>query len=65
MGRSPRLIPPLLAPHKNSSLEDITAHDVIRKLQNDVSEAKDNLLRAKISQSVEANKHCSLTFLSP
>jgi hypothetical protein len=27
-----------------------------------VSEAQDNLLHAKISQSLEANKHCSLTF---
>lgn len=62
MGRSPCLIPPLLAPHQNSSLEDIAAHDVIRKLQHNVSEAKDNLLCAKISQSIEANKHHSLTF---
>ena len=62
MGQSPRLIPPLFAPHQNSSLEDIAAHDVIGKLQNDVSEAKDNLLCTKISQSVEANKHRSLTF---
>ena len=38
------------------------AHNIIHQLHNDVSEAKDNLLRAKISQSIEANKHRSLTF---
>ena len=62
MGRSPRLIPPLVPLLPNSSPEDVTAHDVIRKLQTDVLEAQDNLLCAKISQSVEANKHRSLTF---
>ena len=62
MGWSLRLIPPLVTPLPTSSEEEISAHDVIKKLQNDVLEAQDNLLRAKISQSVEANKHRSLTF---
>ena len=62
MGRSPRLIPPLIPLPKNSSHEDISAHNVIKQLQNDVLEAQDNLLQAKISQSVKANKHHSLIF---
>lgn len=62
MGRSPHLIPPLIPLPRNSSHEDISAHDVIKQLQNDVLEVQDNLLWAKISQSVEANKHCSLIF---
>ena len=62
MGQSPQLIPPLVTPLPTFSDEEISAHDVIKKLQNDVLEAQDNLLCAKISQSVEANKHRSLTF---
>lgn len=62
MGRSLQLIPPILPLPKDTSQEDISARDIIRQLHDDVSEAQDNLLRAKISQSVEANKHRSLTF---
>ena len=62
MRRGQRLIPAILPLHKDAAQEDISAHDIIRQLHNDVSEAKDNLLRAKISQSIEANKHRSLTF---
>ena len=62
MGRSPRLIPPLVPLPCNASTEDVSARDIIEHLQVDVSEAQDNLLRAKITQSVEANKHRSLTF---
>lgn len=61
-GRSPRVIPPLIPLARNASPEDISAHDIIQRLQDDVSEAQDNLLRAKISQFVEANKHRSLDF---
>ena len=57
-----KLQPGLVTPLPTSSEEEISAHDVIKKLQNDVLEAQDNLLRTKISQSVEANKHHSLTF---
>ena len=62
MGRSPRVIPPLIPLTRNTSPEDISAHDIIQRLQDDVSEAQDNLLQAKISQSIEANKHRSLDF---
>ena len=62
MGHNPRIIPPLLPLPCNSTVKDISARDVILQLQTDVVEAQDNLLRAKITQSVEANKHRSLTF---
>ena len=62
MGQSQQLIPPILPLPKDASQEDISVRDIIRQLHDDVSEAQDNLLRAKISQSVEANKHRSLTF---
>ena len=62
MGQSPQLIPPILPLHKDAAQEDISVHNIIHQLPHDVSDAKDNLLRAKISQSIEANKHHSLTF---
>lgn len=62
MGQSPCLIPPLLILPWSSPPEIISAHEVICRLQSDVAEAQDNLLHAKISQSVEANKHHSPTF---
>lgn len=62
MGRSPCLIPPLLPLPHNVTTEDISAHDIIKRLQIDVLEAQDNLLRSKISQAVESNKHRSLDF---
>ena len=62
MGRSPHLIPPLSPLSWNASTEDISAHDIIQKLQCDIAEAQDNLLQTKISQSVEANPHRSLNF---
>jgi len=62
MGRSPRLIPPLVPLPRNASQEDISAHDIINKLCEDVAEAQDNLLCTKISQAIESNKYCSLNF---
>jgi len=35
---------------------------IIRKLETDVFEAQDNLLKAKMSQSIQANKHRTLSF---
>jgi len=62
MGRSPCLIPPLVLLPRNASKEDISAHDIINKLREDVAEAQDNLLHTKISQAIESNKYCSLNF---
>jgi Chromo (CHRromatin Organisation MOdifier) domain len=63
MGRSPRLIPPLIPIDKNSSSrDDISAWHVIKELEILTMEAQDNLLRAKISQASQANKDRVLTF---
>jgi hypothetical protein len=61
MGCSPRIIPPLIST-SDGSVEDIRALDIIEWLQVDVKEAQDNLLRAKISQSLSANEHRSNDF---
>jgi hypothetical protein len=53
MGRSPRVIPPLV--HTSNDVEDIRAEEVIKRLELDVMEAKDNMTRAKISQTLSAN----------
>ena len=62
MGRSPRVIPPLIPAKSNATVTDVDAWHIIRQLETDVFEAQDNLLRAKISQSIQANKHRSLKF---
>ena len=62
MGRSPRVIPPLVPAKSSATVTDIDAWHVIRKLELDVFEAQDNLLKAKLLQAVQANKHCMLTF---
>jgi hypothetical protein len=55
MGRSPRVIPPLVSTSPDN-VEDIRALEVIKRLEMDVSEAQDNLMTAKLSQTVYANK---------
>ena len=57
IGRSPQILPPL-AQH-DSSLESVEAHTFLSNLQQNVWEAQDNLLMAKISQASTANTHCS------
>ena len=61
-GRSPRIIPPLIPAKPSATVADIDAWHVIQHLEMDILEAQDNLLRAKISQAVQANKHQTLTF---
>jgi len=61
-GRSPRIIPPLVPAKTSATVTDINAWHVIRHLETDVLEAQDNLLKAKISQSFQKNKHCMLKF---
>jgi hypothetical protein len=60
LGRSPRLIPPLvpnlLTPTTSTDADTLRARNLISQLQEDVAEAKDNLLRAKVSQSHYANQ---------
>jgi hypothetical protein len=55
MGRSPYIIPPLIANNPNT-FEDIRMTKVIAQLENDVTEVKDNLSLAKISQTLYANQ---------
>jgi hypothetical protein len=63
MGRSPRLIPPLipdsLTPITTQPDETQRAQKLIVDLQMGVNKAKDNLLQAKIFQSFYANQHRS------
>jgi len=62
MGRSPCMILPLVPAKSSATVVDIDAWHVIRKLETDVFKAQDNLLKAKLSQAVQANKQCMLTF---
>lgn len=58
-GRHPRLIPPLLPKDPktpSSSAPQIAAQTVIERLNHDLWEAKDNLIKAKISQAQHANR---------
>lgn len=55
-GRSPRLLPPLVDGIIPTSLDDSIAVDLLKKLEIDVLEAKDNLIAAKIDQAHHANK---------
>ena len=61
-GCSPRVIPPLLPTTQSATVADIDTWHVIQQLEVDILEAQDNLLKAKISQSHHANKHCTLKF---
>ncbi|KIJ35832.1 hypothetical protein M422DRAFT_180080 [Sphaerobolus stellatus SS14] len=58
-GRSPRLIPPIIPILTGTTEDDITAHEIIIRLQMDVQEAQDNLLAAKVRQAYHANEHCA------
>ncbi|EEB95549.1 hypothetical protein MPER_05463, partial [Moniliophthora perniciosa FA553] len=58
LGRSPRVIPPLSDAQLTSQDDDVrTAADVIESLRLDTMEAQDALLRAKVSQAHQTNKH--------
>jgi hypothetical protein len=63
MGRSPRVIPPLVERgNHDTAPEAERAYDLIKKLEQISMEAQDNLLRTKISQAAQANKTWTLTF---
>jgi len=62
MGQSPCIIPPLVPAKSSATVTDIDAWHVIRKLETDVFEAQDNLLKAKLLQAVHMSKHRTLTF---
>ena len=56
LGKSPRVLPPLLPLPPNASATYMDARRVIERLTTDVADAKDNLMVAKISQAYQANK---------
>jgi hypothetical protein len=57
LGRLPRIIPPLLASIPDTELQDATttATALLDRLTEDVAEARDNLLQAKITQAHSAS----------
>ena len=63
IGCSPCLLPPLVHAKVSATVTEINAWHVIQHLEQDVMEAHNNLLKAKNSQSNQANKHHFLTFL--
>jgi hypothetical protein len=65
LGRNPRIIPPLIKINNNTTDRtpaELNAQSVIDRLNHDVWEAKDNLIKAKISQAQQANKNRLLGF---
>lgn len=62
MGRSPRVMPPLTTVAGDATPTDVLARQIIERMQTDTLEARDNLAKAKISQSYQANKTRTLTF---
>ena len=58
LGRSPRVLPPFITTTEVAKTPvQLSAQTVIDRLQHDVWEAQDNLLKAKVSQADQANKH--------
>ncbi|OJT04974.1 Transposon Ty3-G Gag-Pol polyprotein [Trametes pubescens] len=57
LGRSPKLIPPLFAPTAPTSSPTVDADKLLRQIESDVFEARDNLLLAKLAQASSANAH--------
>jgi len=55
-GRSPRILPPLIDAPQKASRENLSAREVISRITDDVAEAKDNLMVAKIAQAYQANQ---------
>jgi hypothetical protein len=62
--RNPRIIPPLVQSQNSLPLTsaELSAKTIIDRIQHDVWEAQDNLFKAKISQSQQANKHRNTNF---
>lgn len=59
MGRSPQVIPPLASATTSVAVTEVDVWHVIHQLEIDVMDAQNNLLHAKTSQSMQANKHRS------
>ena len=59
LGRSPRLIPPIvpttITDLRSNATESVCAQELIKTIKMDVAEAKDNLIQAKVFQTHYAN----------
>jgi hypothetical protein len=55
MGRSPRIIPPLVEPVAGSEPEEFHVAEIVERITTAVSEAKDNMLLVKVQQAYHAN----------
>jgi hypothetical protein len=53
LGRSPRLIPPLIAPTDD---KEVSVHDFLQRHQDLIMQAQDNLRSAKLQQAMTANE---------
>ena len=54
-GKSPRILPAMVEPRENASIESLSARAICDRVAIDVADAHDNLMIAKISQSFYAN----------
>ena len=61
-GRTPRITPPLILKDSNADIAEVSAWNFMDKIQLDTFEARDNLTRAKILQSIQSNRARTLTF---
>ncbi|KAF4622194.1 hypothetical protein D9613_009369 [Agrocybe pediades] len=61
LGRSPRIIPPLVHGTTNDAAEE-SPKEFLQRMEQISCEAQDNLLQAKIAQSLQANKSRSTDF---
>ncbi|EEB88909.1 hypothetical protein MPER_13063 [Moniliophthora perniciosa FA553] len=59
LGRSPRVIPPLVEDNTLRPREERSAAEVIELLRIDTMEAQDSLVQAKVNQAHQMNKHRS------
>lgn len=55
-GRSPRILPPLVKTDIVSDNDTVSALRALERLETNIMDAKDNLLKAKIAQSIQSNK---------
>ena len=61
MGHTPHIMPPFLPNMPNDSADisppTIAARTIAKKLQHDIWEVQDNMIKAKVSQVQQGNNH--------
>ena len=55
-GHSPRIIPPLIPLPDNASEAEISAAQIVKRIELDVQAAQDSLMEAKVRQAYHANQ---------